>query len=101
MAKVPLDPNERLFWGAPIADLLGQEIHAPKLDPIYRPSHYAEGREYEPYKVIQDWGLNYFAGNALKYISRYERKGAPVDDLRKAIRYLEMELENHVNPVRP
>ena len=59
-----------------------------------RAAHYEEGREYAPWKVIADWNLNFNTGNALKYISRYERKGTPEQDLRKAIRYLEMELEN-------
>ena len=65
------------------------------IDPIKKPAHYADGRQYEPYKVIMDWNLNYLVGNALKYISRHERKGTPVEDLKKAIRYLEMELERH------
>jgi hypothetical protein len=60
---------------------------------VHHPKHYAEGRKYEPWDVIEDWGLNYFAATALKYISRYERKGEPVKDLRKAIAFLERELE--------
>jgi hypothetical protein len=69
-------------------------------DPIRKPSHYAEGRIYEPWKVIMDWDLNYLAGSAVKYISRYERKGTPEQDLRKAIRFLEMELEHRANNSR-
>lgn len=60
---------------------------------ITRPSHYVEGRRYEPRKVIQDWDLNFYLGNAVKYISRAGRKGPAVEDLRKAIQYLEFEIE--------
>lgn len=62
-------------------------------DPVKRPEHYAMGRKYEPWKVIDDWKLNYLVGSAVKYLSRYERKGKPEEDLKKAIRFLEMELE--------
>lgn len=56
------------------------------------PSHYVAGRKFEPWDVIEDWKLNYFAATALKYISRYERKGNPVADLKKAIEFLKREI---------
>lgn len=61
-------------------------------DAVSRPSHYTEGRKYEPRKVIHDWGLNFNLGNAVKYISRAGRKGDAVEDLRKAIQYIEFEI---------
>jgi hypothetical protein len=61
---------------------------ANAFDPVERPSHYAEGRKYEPIDVIEDWGLDFHTGNALKYISRAGRKGDLVEDVRKAIWYL-------------
>jgi|TARA_R110000751_G_scaffold58751_1_gene123787 hypothetical protein len=61
-------------------------------DPVKNPSHYTEGREYEPVKVIEDWGLDYHLGNALKYISRAGRKSSFVSDLSKAIFYIERRL---------
>jgi hypothetical protein len=60
---------------------------------VHHPNHYTKGRKYEPWDVVDDWNLNYFAGTALKYISRYERKGSPVTDLKKAIQFLEKEIE--------
>lgn len=62
------------------------------------PPHYLEGRkpEYEPRHVIREWGLNYHLGSAVKYISRYGRKGGPKDairDLEKAVDFLNFELE--------
>lgn len=62
-------------------------------DSVHKPSHYTEGREYEPRKVIMDWGLNYYLGNVLKYISRAGRKKDAVEDLKKAKQYLEWEIE--------
>jgi hypothetical protein len=63
-------------------------------DPIY-PEHYKAGRKYEPIDVIEDWGLNYRLGNALKYISRNGRKDGenPIEGLKKAIYYLEREIK--------
>ena len=63
-----------------------------KFDPVDNPSHYTEGRIYEPVKVIEDWELDYHLGNALKYVSRAGRKGGNdslIEDLGKAIFYLE------------
>ena len=62
-------------------------------DAVSHPSHYTEGRKYEPRKVIADWGLNFNLGNAVKYISRAGRKGDKIEDLRKAIQYIEFEIE--------
>lgn len=58
------------------------------------PSHYRGDRKFEPIEVIEDWGLNYRLGNALKYISRNGRKPSedPAEGLKKAIWYLEREI---------
>lgn len=64
---------------------------------ISHPSHYCDGRKYEPRKVIADWKLNFNLGNAIKYLSRAGRKGDKVEDLRKAIQYIEFEIEEIEN----
>lgn len=48
------------------------------------PAHYAHGK-IQPWDVIKDWKLDYFSGNAMKYVCRHEHKGKPVEDLEKAI----------------
>lgn len=63
-------------------------------DMVSNPSHYTEGRKYEPRKVISDWGLNFNLGNVLKYIARAGRKGSAIEDLQKAIQYIKFELED-------
>ena len=62
-------------------------------DNIKHPSHYAEGRNYEPKDVIRDWGLNFNLGNAVKYISRAGRKDDIVQDLKKAQQFIQFEIE--------
>ena len=64
-----------------------------KHDAVNNPSHYSEGRQYEPIAVIEDWQLGYHLGNALKYISRAGRKFDTVEDLRKAVWYIERHIE--------
>lgn len=63
-------------------------------DLIFHPSHYCDGRKYEPVKVINDWGLGFNTGNAVKYISRAGRKpgNSRLKDLEKAKQYLEFEI---------
>lgn len=60
---------------------------------IHHPPHYTENRQYEPIAVIEDWALNYHLGNAVKYISRAGRKDDYETDLKKAIWYIEREIE--------
>lgn len=47
----------------------------------------------QPIDYITQNNLNWYQGNAVKYITRAPHKGALVDDVRKAIHYLEMWLE--------
>jgi hypothetical protein len=61
------------------------------------PPHYLAGRpaQYEPRFVIAAWGLGYNLGSAVKYISRFGRKGAEADhisDLEKARDFLKFEI---------
>jgi len=60
-------------------------------DPVRRPEHYARLRP-EPLEVIEEWGLNFHRGSALKYIARAGHKGDEIEDLDKARQYLEREI---------
>lgn len=62
-------------------------------DNVKHPSHYVEGRKFEPKDVIRDWGLNFNLGNAVKYIARAGRKADLVEDLKKAQQYIQFEIE--------
>lgn len=61
-------------------------------DSVNHPSHYTFGK-FEVIDVIEDWGLGYHLGNAIKYIARSPHKGKPVEDLNKAIWYLKRFIE--------
>jgi hypothetical protein len=49
-------------------------------------THYK--RAHQPWEIIEEWGLDYWAGNVVKYILRYKFKNG-VEDLEKAKHYLE------------
>ncbi len=74
-------------------DKIVKEDRKENFNNITNPTHYTEGRKYEPRKVIADWHLNFNLGNAVKYISRAGRKGDAAEDIKKAIQYLYFELE--------
>ena len=60
------------------------------------PRHYTRG-QIEVWDFIRDQGLNYFRGNAIKYICRagFKSTNTEVEDLKKAIHYLENELHHY------
>lgn len=63
-------------------------------DPVNHPPHYGGGDNvYEAIKVIEAWGLGFCLGNTVKYISRAGKKGSRVEDLKKALWYLQREVE--------
>ena len=62
-------------------------------DTIKIPSHYVEGRKFEPKDVIRDWELNFNLGNAVKYLARAGRKLNKVEDLKKAQQYIQFEID--------
>ena len=63
---------------------------------INHPSHYNMGK-YEAIDVIEDWQLNFNLGNTVKYISRAGHKDDIVQDLKKALWYLEREIKRIEN----
>ena len=59
---------------------------------INHPAHYNVGK-IEVIDAIEDWGLGFSLGNAIKYIARADHKGRPVEDLEKAVWYIRREIE--------
>ena len=49
-------------------------------------NHYKKA--IQPWDIINEWNLNYWAGNIIKYVLRYPYKNG-VEDLEKAKHYLE------------
>jgi hypothetical protein len=63
------------------------------IDPINHPAHYKAGG-IEAIDVIEAFApANFHRGNAIKYLLRAGRKGDAVTDLRKAVWYIERELD--------
>jgi hypothetical protein len=61
------------------------------------PKHYDNQQQYDVIDIIKDYDLNFNEGNAVKYIVRARRKGQQIDDLYKAIDYLQREIKYYEN----
>lgn len=59
-------------------------------DPVSHPAHYTTGK-IECIEYIEDKGLGFHLGNAVKYITRAGKKspGKKIEDLRKAMWYID------------
>ena len=55
-------------------------------------NHYAS-MTIQPWDVIEEYGLDFYRGNVLKYLLRADRKGAKLEDLKKARHYLDRVIE--------
>lgn len=67
----------------------------PTLNPI-EPTHYGGAdNPLEAIKIIQHYNLSFELGNVLKYILRHDKKGMPLEDLKKAQKYLEFEISKY------
>jgi hypothetical protein len=61
-------------------------------DAVNHPPHYTSHPSgVETIEITKH--MNFCLGNAIKYIMRCDLKGKPIEDLKKAIRYLECEIE--------
>ena len=60
------------------------------MEKVNHPKHYNSGA-IETIEYIKSMGIaeEFCIGNAIKYISRYNSKGTPKEDLKKAVWYLE------------
>ncbi len=61
-------------------------------DIVNQPEHYKSGG-MEAIDVIEAFKATYAIGNVLKYILRHEKKGKPIEDLKKARWYLDREIQ--------
>ena len=62
---------------------------------VDHPSHYNMGK-IEVIEAIEDWKLGFHLGNAIKYIARAEYKKDKIENLKKAIWYLQREISKTV-----
>jgi hypothetical protein len=74
---------------------------------VDHPTHYTDSpahclqckRPIECIDVAEHWG--FLLGNALKYLWRAGKKGPPVEDLRKAIWYIQRQIDRLLEAPRP
>lgn len=79
-----------------------QEVYIPVVDlqkpteqpDAINPSHY-NSTKISAFDVIDDWKLDFYSGNVVKYIQRAGKKenNSELQDLKKAQRYLEKKIE--------
>ena len=60
------------------------------------PTYYQRG-SINVWDFVREQELNFHLGNAIKYICRAGYKDSKIQDLKKAIHYLENELEHEEN----
>lgn len=66
--------------------------HVKHSDPVNHPKHYTSHPSgVECIQITEHMGFN--LGNALKYIWRADLKGASIEDLRKAVWYVNREID--------
>ena len=69
-----------------------------KNEMVDHPNHYGGvDNQYEAIKVIEAWDLGFNLGNAVKYISRAEKKGKLLEDLEKSNWYINREIKKIKN----
>lgn len=92
------DHLDDFMVAAPAAPLLANPP-TPSAETVNHPQHYGGDGAYECIRVIQAWGVSFEIGSVLKYVCRAGKKpGAKrLEDLRKAKRYIEFEIERVEN----
>lgn len=65
---------------------------------VNHPAHYNQGK-IECIDFIEDAGLNFHRGNAVKYIVRAGHKLNEIEDLEKAVWYLTREINRLKNSI--
>jgi len=61
-------------------------------------NHYV-GLQIQPWEIIERNGLDYWEGNALKYLLRYKYKNG-IEDLEKAKHYIDYIIQRRKNGIR-
>ena len=62
---------------------------------VDHPSHYNQGIETIEY--IESWSMNFNTGNVIKYVTRAGHKNDRLEDLKKAMWYLDREIQRIEN----
>lgn len=88
------DEQDVFDWPEEEKDSVNSPAERKIEDSVHSPKHYTAGK-YEVIDVIEDWDLNFRLANTIKYIARHKHKGKPLEDLKKALWYLQREIDRH------
>ena len=82
-----------------INDIFGGEFmltfEIEEKEMVDHPSHYNQGIETIEY--IESWSMNFNTGNVIKYVTRAGYKDNQLEDLKKAMWYLQREIDRIEN----
>ena len=82
-----------------INDIFGGEFmltfEIEEKEMVDHPSHYNQGIETIEY--IESWSMNFNTGNVIKYVTRAGYKGNQLEDMKKAMWYLQREIDRIEN----
>ena len=82
-----------------INDIFGGEFmltfEIEEKEMVDHPSHYNQGIETIEY--IESWSMNFNTGNVIKYVTRAGYKNDQLEDLKKAMWYLDREIQRIKN----
>lgn len=96
--RTPVEDLNTTIWDTPLDTVNPEAITMiePPNDPVNHPAHYTEHPSgVECIQVTEH--MNFCLGNAVKYIWRAELKGRTIEDLEKAIFYVQREINRRKN----
>ena len=70
-----------------------QEVNEMKVNYEVVPSHYDNKQGYDVIDISKHYNLNFNRGNVVKYICRAGKKDNELQDLKKALDYLQREIK--------
>jgi len=62
------------------------------------PQHYKNSNNYDVIDFVKDNDLNFNEGNVIKYVTRCRKKGTHLEDLKKALDYIQREIKYYEQP---
>lgn len=68
-----------------------QTLVSSMKEQVNHPDHYKSGK-FEVIEIIEEFNLGFNLGNVIKYVLRAGKKNNTIEDLKKAIKYLEFEI---------
>jgi len=82
--------------GAKEADPEKHPSHRPEGDSVFRPAHYTQYKAMEPFTFMFLNNVPFAEATACTYVLRWRKKNG-IEDLRKAMRVIEMMIEMETN----